>query len=259
MSLNRMMVVGSTIIAATAMAAALTLEQVNTKMSQLVAPFNNQTTQVSLVFTDLLADAQRALKFGVDFSYAKQGLDNKVEIKLDEIRYDYDNGVNPRGQARLSIQTDLVKAFGQPTVNGMGEALGDLAKDFVSGFGEKYGDALSVEAKTSNLVRSEKGDIRSISIELNAAIDFSKLPANVSATEIEVRNFKLVANLNTQGIAARLIVGINPSYKGFKTGEFGMKEMIEKIVSEDQQSYKDIQQLLAIADMFITNLLEKKN
>lgn len=258
MNLKKMMIISSAFIAATAVAATLTLEQVNTKLVELVAPFNNQNTQTTLVFTDLLANDERALKFGVNFNYAKQGSKNKVVIAIDEIRYDYGNGVNPLAQGSVSIQTDLIKAFGLEAVNGIGEALDEIATEFAKDIGKEYGDALIVEAKTSNLVKDQAGNIVSISIELSASMDFSKLPQTKPLSEVEFRNLKIVANLNKHGVAAKAAVLLNPAYKGFNRDQAGMKEYIQLLVSQDQKTYEQLRMFVQIADMFVTKIVEKE-
>lgn len=247
------------IFSSVAIAAGLiTKEEVNKKVSALVAPYNNATTKLELSFTDLNVDAVRALDFGVNALVNKKGSNNELTLVLQNASYHYGNGSAPTVQGQLSFQLDLVKALGQENVNQYGGSLDELAKSLVAEYGQKYGAAAVLDIAMEDMQKDAAGNFVSAKLRANAVIDFNQLPANMKPEDVELKEVQASIAISKGGAAINLKLTLNPLYKGFSADQPGLKELIEKLLNEDKATYDSVGQLLKMLDGIATYLVEMK-
>ncbi|WII72495.1 hypothetical protein QJS83_01255 [Bdellovibrio sp. 22V] len=239
-------------------AGVITKEEVNKKVASLTAPYNNASTSMKIEFTDLNVDAVRALDFGINVAITKEGAENKLALQLKDASYHYGDGSAPTVQGRLLMRLDLVKAFGQPTLNDLGAQLEDIAKGAVAEYGKKYGEAVAVDVKMEDVKKDAEGNLLSARLRFNASFDLAKLPADLKPEDVELRSVKAVLAAGRNGISGRLEAVINPQYKGFQSNEPGLKEYIEKLLSDDKDTYEEIGKALSSLDGIAEWLVTQK-
>ena len=239
-------------------AGVISKEEVNKKVAAITAPFNTADSQMKIVFTALKVDTVRALDFGVSALVTKKTADSQVAFKVKNASYTYGDGTAPTVKADLSLSLDLVKAFGQESLNQLGTGLEEIAKDVIAQYGEKYGDALALDVKMIEMKKDGEGNIESAQLRLQGVLDYSKFPAGADLTQVEFKSFQALLSANKNGVAAKAQVVLNPQYKGFSKDQQGLKEVIEKLMTEDQQSYEELTQLAATLDGIMTYLADQK-
>ncbi|WP_347358856.1 hypothetical protein [Bdellovibrio sp.] len=249
------LLVGSSLAVA---AGLITKEEVNKRVSAIVAPYNNQTTAMDIQFTDLLVDDVRALDFGVKATIKKKGPENELALTIENAKYQYGNGTAPMATADLTMQTDLRKAFGQETLDQFGEELDKVAQELAADYIKKYGEAAILDIGMEDVQKDEQGHLKSVSMRMNATIDMSKLPADMKAEDVEVRSVQAVLSISTGGARGQIQVVINPAYKGFDPEQTGMKELIEKLLSDDQETYDGLAKLVESLDGFANWFVNQK-
>jgi hypothetical protein len=238
--------------------AAVSVSDVNSKVAALLAPFNNKVTVASVEFTDLNIDAVKTLDFGVKAKFWKVGSQNELTLKVDNVEYHFGDGQNPALSAHVSVGLDLVKIFGQDGINEMAEGLGEMVKGLASQYTEKYGEAATLEADVNQIVKDEKGNVLSAKVFVTASIDFSKLPANLKLEDVEFKKFELSASVSNRTVEIGGSAVLNPAYKGFRQDEDGLKEYIEKLLNEDQETYESLAGLISALDSFAKDMVEAK-
>jgi hypothetical protein len=236
----------------------ITKDEVNAKVAALIAPFNNATTVSLIHFGDLNVDAVRALDFSITAIFAKKGPENELVLKLQNTSYHYGDGTAPTVTGDLSLQLDLVKVFGQKSLNDLSSELDSLVKQTVADYSKKYGAAVSLDIAVDELNKDAQGDFDSAKLHLNATIDFNQLPANLKAEDVEFKALNVLLSVSKKDLGAKVQVALNPLNKYFKTDEPGLKEYIEKLLNEDSETYKNIFETASFLDGFATDLVTKK-
>ncbi|HEX7672737.1 MAG TPA: hypothetical protein VF412_01130 [Bdellovibrio sp.] len=239
-------------------AGVITKEAVNAKVGALASAYNNDTTNIQIVFTDLNVDSIRALDFGVKGSVYKKGTQNTLNLKLEGLQYHYGNGENPVLTGKLTGQLDLVTAFGQSFLNSAGADFEDLVKNSAANFGQSYGDALTVQAKLLDLTKDEAGNVVSAKVAVQGVVDFSKLPATMKIEDVEFKSFQLEMSINRSGVAGALKTILNPQNKSFSEDQPGMKEAIEKLLNDDSQAYAQINGIMQWLNQVAEELVNQK-
>lgn len=235
-----------------------TVQDVNTKVQQLVAPFNNATTKMELAFTKLNIDDKKTLDFGFTGLVSKVGSVNEAKLEFRKAQYAYGDGTKPTVDLDVVMAVDLVKAFGQDMINGLADDLDSMAVDFAKDFAKDYGSAATISAKTVDKVVDAKGNVQKIQIHLNAVIDLQQLPATKELKDVEAQEIDLVVSATTAGLELQGKFVANPKYKGFEQGEDGLKEYVEKLLIDDAKTYDDLNRYLAILDSGAAWLAEMK-
>ncbi|WP_413290402.1 hypothetical protein [Bdellovibrio sp. HCB337] len=233
----------------------ITKEEVNKKIGAIAAPFNNENTTLKLEFTDLNVDSVRALDFGVSALVSKKGTSNELVMKLENAAYHYGDGKTPTVTGDLSVQLDLVKALGQEVLNGAAKDFETLLQEISQEYTQKYGNAATVNGKVEDVQTDAAGNIESAKLRIEAVVDFSKLPADLSANDVEFQSLQVALTASKTGFKGSLKVVVNPLNKSFQTDQPGLKELIEKILSEDAETYQGIsdaiQVLNSVADSIV--------
>ena len=165
-------------------AGVISKDQVNAKVATIVAASVMPNTNAKIEFTTLNVDTTRALDFGANLYLNKKGSANEVTVKMVNVEYHYNNGA-PVAQGQASVETDLVKAMGQNSLNDLAAGLAEEAERMGKTAGTEYGDALTIDAKITELVKDQKGDVVSVKMTVQAAIEDRKSTRlNSSHTDI---------------------------------------------------------------------------
>lgn len=247
------------LVATTAFAAyAITKDQVNQKIAELLLPINDQNTNAQLVFTDLKIDDVRTLDFGMDASLIKIGKENTLDFKLKNISYHYNNGINPLVTAEVMFKYDLLKGFGQGAINEMASNFEEMTTGFVDEFTKTYGEAAKLDVAMDELTKDQNGNVVSAKAHLNVVIDFNKLPAEVSPEDIEFKSIQIVLSADHSQVGGRVQSVLNPLHGSFSEDQVGLKEYIEKLLNEDKETYEFIGIAVAFIDKIATQLVEHK-
>lgn len=236
--------------------AAISVTEVNSKISALLAPFNTKASTASLTFTDLNIDAVKTLDFGLKGLYWRVGSENELAINVENASYHYGDGSNPRLDVRLTADFNIVKAFGQDTVNDMAEGLADMVEGMAQSYTEKYGEAITFDVAMKQIVKDQNGNVVSAKMSLTATLDFTKLPANLPSDEVEFKSFQLAVDVSQTNILLAGSVVMNPQYKAFHQDQDGLKEYIEALLYKN--TYDRLAELFSMVDDLAKEIVEKK-
>lgn len=242
------MSVMSLVVGGVALAATVSLQDVNQKVATLVAPFNNQTTKMDFSFTRLAVDEVRATEFGFKGVFEKTGTNNVVKLEIPTAVYSFGDGQNPTAQLEGSLSFDVVKALGQKMINEFSQELDDVVVDMATDYAGEYGPAAAIEAKVVERKVDANGDVESVKMTMSAKVDLAQLPAAKPVSEVEFKSIELTVSGSRDGFALSATIVLNPEYKRFLSGDDGLKEYIEKLLADDQQAYAELGQFLAILD-----------
>jgi hypothetical protein len=245
-------------IGSLALATTFTVQDVNLKVLELVKPFNDASTKMNFAFTTLNVDAVRTLDFGFTGLVSKIGTQNEATLEFKNAQYAYGDGSKPTVDLDVALTLDLVKALGQDVINKYaGEidgALVEMSKDFV----KDYGSAITVSAKTEETRLDAQGNVEFMKLHLNAVMDFTQLPASKPLRDVEFQNLDIVISAGKTGMSITAEIVANPLFKGFDPSQDGMKEYVEKLLVDDQQTYNDLGRYLAIFDSAAAWLVDLK-
>lgn len=239
-------------------ASLISRKEVNSKIAALIAPFNDQSSVMAIQFGDLKVDSVRALDFALNAIVAKKGSENKLILKLQNASYHYGNGTAPTMKGDLSMQLDLVKVFGRNSLNELSDELEKIVRSAAEEYSEKYGTAAKIDVGVHDLTKDTQGNFESIKAHINVTIDTNKLPESLKVENVEFKTLNIRLAVNGHGARAKVLAVLNPRYKGFQADQMGLKEYIEKLLSEDSGTYDEILQSAIWINDAATELVNKK-
>ncbi|KYG70517.1 hypothetical protein AZI85_00800 [Bdellovibrio bacteriovorus] len=243
------------VVSSVAVASVINKEEVNKKVAAIAAAYNNESTKLDVAFTELRVDAVRTLDFALKASAYKKGPANELYLQLNNASYHYGDGSAPRVAGDLAVKFDLVKAFGQSILNEFGGQLEDLVKSLVGDYGQKYGDAITVQVVMDELQKDAEGNIISAKLHLQASVDFQKLPANLKIEDVEFKSLQARLGADRTGLSGSIEVLINPAFKGFNADQPGLKDFIEKLLADDKDTLESVARNMQMVDDIATYLV----
>lgn len=244
--LNKRFVVASVLAISTVAVAALTIGEVNKKIATQIAPFNDQFSQVDFKFTGLKIDAIRTIDLAMVANVWAQSKDksNQASAKINHIDYHYGNGTAPTLTIDGEINFDLVKAFGQDSLNETGVELPKFIDQLVRDYGAEFGPALSVTKKKIDLKNDAQNNLVQLVAELIVKINPAKLPASYDIKRLYFTAANLSVTVSQKNARFSAKVAMNPKHSSFSSDDVGMKEYIEALQNEDAKTYSEIVDLV---------------
>jgi len=234
------------------------LNQLNEQLVSVLAPFQNQTTEAKLIFNTIETNVDRVLKVAVNSFYRKIGSQNKLELKIDNLSYDYSDGVTPRAILRGSVNVDITKILSREELDQTIPDIEKLVEQFVESSTEKYSDAVSVKGVLTSTTKNDNGNYTALTALISIKLDLKKLPEDVDAEEIMATDVGVSLSIDLEkGVTIDAFVDSNPGYKGFKKGQMGLKEGLEALLAGDEKTLSVIRRLLGELDEIALFLVEK--
>lgn len=234
-----------------------TLDQLNEQVVSILAPFQDEVTVAQLTFNALETDADRAVKMAVDGHYRKIGSQNTLDVKVDNLSYVYGDGSAPTTSFKGSFGFDFTKLLSQEQINQMVDHASQLLDIITQEYLREYGDAASIKGTVTSTTTDDEGNYTGFSAMVAAKIDLKKLPEekkieDIIATEAMI---SVTVNLKT-GVMIDAVVISNPEYIGFKEGQEGLKDTLDKLLARDEEELAKIGMLVKWLDSLATQLVE---
>lgn len=239
--------------------AVLSIDEVNAKITEMLAPFQKPNTRINLQFTDLEIDATSTRKLNVISSILKEGPDNTLNLRIDPLAYAYPVGGVPRLQTGVHMDLDLLKAFSQNTLNSMGNDAQEMIREVIKNYTNQYGEAVLVDAAVDEINKDAQGNIQSLSLHVGIKIDLQKLPADIALDSVYFTDLKGQVNVTLGGVDGTLRVDLNPNYQGFSSGQKGMKEWIEGLLRGEDDSFENIRDYIQMLNDIGDDLVAPKS
>jgi hypothetical protein len=237
-------------IASTAIAAvAGNVADLNAEILKILAPFQNENTVAEMKFSKAETNAERALSLAVSALYKKVGSQNTLTVDLKNIAYEYGNGTNPTTNVNAFLGLDLTKVLSQEDINQIVPNVEEMINQFKGDLVGQYGEALNIEVKITDRTQDEAGNYTGVKGSIVFAFDFSKLPEGQSKENIVVKSgfANLAVNVKT-GLSIEAQVVSNTDYKGFQKDNEGLKELLDKFLSQDQDTLKQLEEAFGQLD-----------
>lgn len=229
-------------MAATAVAgsAALSIETLNARIVQILAPFQDAGTTAYLKFRSLDINQERTLKFEVDGKYRKVGTENFLEVSLSDFSYEYGDGKKPMVKASLYLGTDLTKIIRQEDINDMVPSIESILHNIASDTLHSYGDAATMSVSVKDKKKDENGNYISIDGTIELSLDMDRLRPDQKLSSI-AQGFRISVQADVKkGITLSGVLFLNPQSKGFVEDENGMKDVLLRIQQGDTAELESI-------------------
>lgn len=240
--------------------ASSTLDLLNSEIANILAPFQDQATVANLKFDAVEINNEHAAKVAFNGLYRKIGSKNSLEIKVDNLSYDYGDGTSPTTVLKGSLALDLTKFLTREESNEMIPSAIELLEATVKSYTEEYGDAIFIKGVVTSTTKDNDGNYTGLTALISTKIDLNKLPENLSRDEVMVTDafFSITLNLKT-GIAVDAFIISNPEYWGFQDNQLGLKELLEHLLARDKEAIQVIVNVFANLDYMASNIVEVDN
>lgn len=235
----------------------LTAENVNTVYAEILAPFQDSKTQVGVEFSELQHNQDSLEKVSLKAWLYRKGLVNTLDFKVSQLDYDYTDKNNPELKFRGQLDLDMLKVLGQKELNNISAEIEEYVNSFAAEMLEEYGDAAEVQTFVLDKQLDKNGNYQLIKIEINLAVDESKLPSTKPVHKVELSQVSAVFSFTTNGIEADAKLNFNPKYAGYEKDVEGLKRRLELLVNRDSDTMDEIQSFVALGLSYIDDLLNK--
>ena len=236
------------------------LDLLNTEITNILTPFQNQTTAAKLKFDAVEINNERALKVALNGLYSKMGSKNNFIIKVDNLGYDYNDGISPTTTLKGSLGFDLTKFLSREQSNEMVPKSIELLEETVKSYTEEYGDAIFIKGVVTSTTKDAEGNYIGLSALLAIKIDLDKLPEYLSPEDVMVTDafFSITLNLKT-GIAIDSFIVSNPEYLGYQQDQMGLKEVLENLLARGDETKRMIETVFMSLDSIPSDIVEMDN
>ncbi len=246
----------SVALAATPLKLGDELAQLNQAIVSLLTPFQNDTTKGELSFSKLRTGRHHTLKVALKGLYAKLGTRTSLTITADEVSYRYGSGRHPTTTIRGSAAIDLTKIMGIADLNELLANIESIIPQYAQDLTSDFGDAVTVSAKVTDKVFDQDGNYVSLKGSLNMKFDLSKLPADKKLEDVMIKAINAEISLNVEtGVVLNMSIVSNPKYKGFNADEQGLKELLDKLLKQDPEQLKMIEDTFRQMDDIVGGIL----
>lgn len=242
----------------TAIASSSALQELNARILEILTPYNNQTTTAQLVFSDIETNSERALKLALSGVLRKVGSVHTVALTVNHLSYDYGTGAAPTTQFNGGLEVDLTKFLPQSELNDLIPETEKWIEHYAKNLLAEYGESATIKTQITDKQQNANGDYVAISGHINFEIDLNKLPSNKKLQNVEFLSAQVSFHLNlNQGISLDLTVISNPRSQYFQHDQDGLKEYLEKLLSNDAAMNESISSSAKALDAFLTDLTNK--
>lgn len=237
------------------------LEQLNAEIVNVLAPLQNHLTTAQLVFNSVETDEQHALNLALNSSYHKIGKYNTFEFKIDNLNYSYGDGSKPTTTFKGSIGINLTKLLSQDQINDIVPNAAEMLKTIVEDYYPSYyGDAASVNGIVTSTTRDANGNYDSLTGIVSARVDLAKLEDKDMIDSVMATEAVIYATINVKtGLTLNGYVVSNPLYSRFQDNEQGLKEVLDKLLAQDNEVLEEIGLFLSEVDMIAEQLVNIRN
>jgi hypothetical protein len=245
--------------AATVFAAAQSdaLNLLNAEIAKLLSGIQNQKTEAGLVFDDIRTNDTNALYVKLNAYLSKVGSKNSFAIRLNELKYDFNNGVKPTTTGKLAAELDLTKIVTTEQLNEVAADLEQAVKDFSKDYVQEYGEAVTISAKITDKQSDENGNVTSISGSVSFAFDLNKLPQDKKPEEILFTGGELSFAVDfKKSMSLTFMVESNTSYLAFQKDQMGLKNVLDSLLARDQDEMNSLQELFNNINSFAEDIAE---
>lgn len=246
-------------LAASAFAAQNNIEQLNQEVVKVLAPYQSDTTTAKLEFNALETNSEHAAKLGLNGLYRKVGSQNTLELKIDNLSYNFGDGLAPTTIFKGSLGLDFTKLMSQASLNRIIPNAAEMVEDLAKSYSGEYGDAVSVKGVVTSTTKDADGNYTALTALLSAKIDVKRLPESeqkyVMATDAAL---SLTLDLKN-GVKIDAYMVSNPEYVGFERNEEGLKEVVELLLARDQAMMERINSDVQRIDYMAASLVEMDN
>lgn len=224
-------------LASSVFAADNTLDQLNAQVVSILAPFQNEATIAQLAFGAVETNDERAVKIALNGVYRKFGPLNMIELKVDNLSYNYGDGLTPTTILKGSFGIDITKLLTQDEINGLFSQAAEMIEALAKGYTRDYGDAASVKGVVTSTTTDAKGNYTGLTALISGKIDLTKLPEDKTSEDVIATNAVLSITLNVKtGLMIDAYLVSNPEYLGFKENQLGLKELLDKLLARDEEA-----------------------
>lgn len=233
------------------------LTMLNSRVTDVLSPYQNQNTVIKGEFARLNMDAIRV--YQADFSglYQKTGSVNTLKLQINHLRYDYGTGQEPKLTFKGALDFDLSRVVSADQINSTAP---HLVYDIIHELSKKaleLEDALTLRGLNTSLQRDADGNIESLGAFISARIDLDQLSTEMRR-DIPATEGALSFTLNVhKGMTIDGYVIMNPEYMYFQHGETGLKEQLEQFIAGDEQLLMKMNMGLMYLDYMVGMLVEQ--
>ncbi|WP_115707358.1 hypothetical protein [Legionella sainthelensi] len=236
------------------------IDLLNSEITNILAPFQNQSTTAKLKFDAVEIDDERTTNVILNGLYSKVGSTNTFNVSIDNLSYDYGDGKSPTTALKGSIGLDLTKFLTRDESNKIIPSAIEFLQELTKEYTEEYGEAISVNGVVTSTTKDTDGNYTGLTALVSAKIDLDKLPEDQSRDSVMVTDVVVSLTLNLKtGIAIDSYVISNPEYWGFKEDQIGLKEILERLLNRDEEALEMINGLFMYFDYVASDIVEMDN
>lgn len=233
----------------------------NQGLVELLKPFQNERTRAVLGFKRLDLNDERVLGVEGEASFWKIGPSNELRLRMEQLSYDYGSGRGtgesraPMTRARGTLSFDLLKLMTQEQLNDLSVDAAALIREMAKTYAEPYGEAALIEAEVLDKRVDANGNIQELRLAGRIRIDLDKLPSSMPRDSVVFGAVNVGVILGLQGGAFEFEAVSNLEYSGFRKGQEGLKEGIEKILKREQEALDRVVEAFKAFDEFAEQLV----
>ena len=246
----KLKVLAGMLVATTALAFS-PIDDLNKALVELLKPINNNVTSAKLAFTSLDIADNKINSAAAYLDYSKSGELSDLNFKPN---VSYSNG---EIAANLTTHVDLVAVVGQETINELGPAAEAIVRDTANNFITDFGDAATVDVKTTEEKYDNEGNLTMLSVVGEMQVDMNRLPEDVSKEEVVFTRATLAFTVGLDTLSVQGVMTLNPASVDVQVFEQELLERLKRLIEQDDRTMTDLQEFVKTLDGIADDLVNE--
>jgi hypothetical protein len=245
-----------TITAATAIAS--NIADINKTIQDLINANLESNQKVNFEFTKLETNEFQTLSFGLKANLWAKSLtsDNELNLKLEPVEYEYNNGIDPTLKFGINLTTDLTKILTREEINDLAQEVESIILNVSSSFLADYGDAATVTTQIDQFKKDSDGNVTEMSGNFRIKINKPLLPEDIRIEDVPFEEVFVTASVTLTNIQLNIESKLNPLNRHFKQDEVGLKEYLDKVINKDPSTLEAIAEGLNTMVQYLSLILK---
>lgn len=232
------------------------IDKLNNQATTVLADYQNATTATELKFNEFELGTEHAQKIAISGFFNKIGSHNEFHLTLDNLSYDYGDGLAPTLKIKGSLGFDLSKNFSQELLNYWAPSTDKILENYARTF---IGETGVIKSVITSMSKDSAENVTQVTTLLRARIDLDNLPDHTTSKEVISTEVVLSLSVDVKkGLELNAYVAINPEFRLFENDQRGLKEYLELLLENDDLAIFQINYIAKEINDFALLIVEPK-
>lgn len=231
-------------------------DQLNEASAALLSYIINDNTTAQMQFSEVDMDADHVLNLAFSSNYRKVGRYNTLVLKIDNYRYNYNNGLSPTSSLKGSLGFDATKMIPKDELDEVMSTGIHLIESISDQISERYRDMIVLRGVVTSTPKDAQGHFLGLSALFSLKVDIERLPEPEGMPILE--GTATISLDVKKGLTFEGFVVHNPHCLSYEKIYPGLKEIIEGVIAGGEKTPPLVFVTMMDSDNYANSLVNER-